>query len=181
MSHMAPADVHHNTGVIERPQRGDEIGHRRGLPIKRDDDGVGRQPGIGERVRLSAQKAFAQEAKQPQSGPGEEHGAKQQFGRRHRRPRHGERGERGQRQISQDHQPARMAHARRQFGMPGAQLVNRTALDFMRAVARDEVVQPRGAGHADALGHLGAGHCDCDQAPAVDQSRRHHDLDAVAV
>ena len=65
--------------------------------------------------------------------------------------------------------------------MLGAQLVDRAALDFVRAVACDEIVQPRGAGETDAPRQLGAGRCDRDQAAAVDQTRRHHDLDAVAV
>ena len=50
-----------------------------------------------------------------------------------------------------------------------AQLVDRPAPDFVRAVTSDKIVQPGGAGDTDTPRQLATGPCDRNQAPAVDQ------------
>ena len=57
---------------------------------------------------------------------------------------------------------------------------HRPALDFAAAASGDKVMQLRRAGDADAAGDVGARPCEFDQPAAVDQARRHHDVDAIA-
>ena len=75
----------------------------------------------------------------------------------------------------------RVTGAGREFRIVRAQVFDRSALDLAGGVAGDEILQSRGAGETDALGDVGVGIRDREQAPAVDQARRHHEVDVIAV
>ena len=167
---------------IESAERCGQAGHGSGLAVECDHDGIGRQFMVRDPPRLPpARQAFADEAKQSQSGPGEEDRTQDEFDGRDRRVGRDNGGGQSQQDQAQDAKPPGDADPGRQLGMLGAKFIRGAVFDLPGGMARDKVVQPRRAGETDAVRQRRARPGQRYQAAAVDQARRHDEPGAVAI